>query len=91
MRALALRSSGGGRRLPHSKGNLFQRSQYDVTNELIRAMDCLPLTMMRMLDQVELETGMIGTVLLGGPEPKEGGKILIMQYVLHFVDILDAY
>jgi hypothetical protein len=32
-----------------------------------------------MLEQLEKETGLIGTVLLGGPEPKRGGKLLMMR------------
>ena len=31
-----------------------------------------------MLEQLEKETGLVGTILLGGPEPKRGGKILVM-------------
>jgi len=32
-----------------------------------------------MLEQIELETGMVGTVLFGGPEPKAGGAIVVMM------------
>jgi hypothetical protein len=43
-----------------------------------RAQDVLPQTMMRMLEQIEVETGMVGTILLGGPEPKTGGGVIVM-------------
>ena len=32
-----------------------------------------------MLEQLEIETGLVGTVLLGGPEPKRGGKIIVLR------------
>lgn len=31
-----------------------------------------------MLEQVQKETGFVGTVLLGGPEPRQGGRITAM-------------
>jgi hypothetical protein len=34
--------------------------------------------MTRMLEQIEAETGMAGTILLGGPEPRQGGNIIVM-------------
>ena len=44
------------------------------------AQDRLGLTMARMLEQVEKECGMVGTVLLGGPEPRRGGKVVVVRY-----------
>jgi hypothetical protein len=32
-----------------------------------------------MLEQLEHEAGLVGTVLLGGPDPKRGGKITLMR------------
>jgi hypothetical protein len=49
----------------------------------LSALNCLPLTMTRMLEQVQSETGLVGTVLLGGPEPKQGGKIIVMRCVVY--------
>lgn len=45
------------------------------------AQDCLAPTMSRMVEEIETETGMIGTVILGGPEPRQGGKIVVMRSV----------
>jgi hypothetical protein len=39
--------------------------------------------MMRLLEQIEDETGMIGTIMLGGPEPDQGGKIVVMTWAIH--------
>lgn len=44
-----------------------------------RAQDCLPLTITRVLEQIEAETGLFGSVVLGGPEPSQGGKVIVMS------------
>jgi hypothetical protein len=49
-----------------------------------RAQDCLPLTMSRMLEQIKAECGMVGTIILGGPEPRRGGEIVILRYGAYF-------
>jgi hypothetical protein len=36
--------------------------------------------MTRMMEQIQAETGMICTIMLGEPEPREGGKILVMTF-----------
>lgn len=43
-----------------------------------RSQDVLPQSMVRMLEQIEKETGMAGTLILGGPEPRQGGAILML-------------
>jgi hypothetical protein len=48
------------------------------------AQDRLALTMTRMLEQVEKECGMVGMVLLGGPEPRQGGKVVVVRYESDF-------
>jgi hypothetical protein len=43
------------------------------------AQNSVPRSMTFMLEQLQRETGLIGTVLLGGPEPKRGGKIIVLR------------
>ena len=47
---------------------------------ILSAQLCLPKTITQMLEDIEVQTGMVGTVLLGGPEPRLGGKIVCMRY-----------
>lgn len=39
----------------------------------------IPTTMQTVLETIERETGLVGTVLLGGPEPQQGGKLVVMK------------
>jgi len=57
----------------------------NLTMAIHSAQDCLGLTMARMLEQVEKECGMVGTVLLGGPEPRRGGKVVVVRYEYIFL------
>jgi hypothetical protein len=38
--------------------------------------------MTQMLDQIEEETGLFGSIILGGPEPDQGGKIVVMTWAI---------
>jgi hypothetical protein len=46
--------------------------------------DVLNDTMMTALKEVERKTGFIGTVLLAGPEPSQGGNITLIEWVRCF-------
>jgi hypothetical protein len=35
------------------------------------------------MDEVEKEAGLVGFVILGGPEPKCGGDLMVMSQVSH--------
>jgi hypothetical protein len=45
---------------------------------LLRAQDVLPHIIVCMMEQIEKETGMLGTLLLGGPEPRQRSGIVVM-------------
>ena len=45
--------------------------------------------MSRMLEQIKAECGMVGTIILGGPEPRRGGEIVILRYGLSFSIMTD--
>jgi hypothetical protein len=36
--------------------------------------------MMRVLEEIEKQAGMACTILVGGPEPKHGGKLVLMKF-----------
>jgi hypothetical protein len=36
--------------------------------------------MMHLMEEIERQAGMACTILLGGPEPKRGGKIIVMTF-----------
>ena len=40
----------------------------------------VPTTMQRVLEELERSTGLVATVILGGPEPQCGGKIIVMSF-----------
>ncbi|KLO04512.1 hypothetical protein SCHPADRAFT_896976 [Schizopora paradoxa] len=48
--------------------------------KLQKKMDAVPDAVRLFLKQIEEQTGMVGVLLLGGPEPKAGGQIL--HYIL---------
>jgi hypothetical protein len=41
-----------------------------------------------MLEQVEAETGLICSVIVGGPEPRHGGQPVVMRYWLFAINSL---
>ena len=51
----------------------------DCLLQLCRAQNRLRVSIEAVLDEVEKETGFIGTVILGGPEPRCGGDLLVMS------------
>lgn len=66
-----------------AKASAYQRYALTLHTHIIlthrrSAQNSVPRTMTFMLEQLEKETGLVGTILLGGPEPKRGGKILVM-------------
>jgi hypothetical protein len=51
-----------------------------ISHVVHRAQDRLPVTIMRILEEIEKQAGMACTILLGGPEPKRGGKLTLMKF-----------
>jgi hypothetical protein len=43
--------------------------------------EALGRTIFKALAEVQNQTGLIGTVLLGGPEPAQGGNITVFEWV----------
>ena len=46
--------------------------------------DNLNRTISKALAEIETKTGLIGTILLAGPEPSQGGNISIFECVFKF-------
>jgi hypothetical protein len=51
-----------------------------LTISNLGAQDIVPLMIIQILEQLEKETGLVSTILLGGPEPQCGGKIVVMTF-----------
>jgi hypothetical protein len=46
---------------------------------LSRAIDALPTTLDKILDEVQNQTGLVGSVFLVGPEPQQGGDDIVIM------------
>jgi hypothetical protein len=60
----------------------FRRCFFVIGGDLTgycRAQNRLRVSIESVLDEVEKETGFIGTVILGGPEPRCGGDLVVMS------------
>lgn len=51
----------------------------ELTDLPHRAQDDLERALLKMLGNLTQNTGMVASILVGGPEPRQGGKILTMQ------------
>jgi hypothetical protein len=51
------------------------------SSNLSSARESLPMTIIAMLEQVEHQTGLIGTVMFAGPDLEQGGNIYSMTWV----------
>ena len=76
---------------------MYRRLFLAVAERLISSLtrsniDCLPRTMSKALAEIEKQTGLIGTILLAGPEPGQGGNITVFEYVVFMVrDSINAH
>lgn len=56
-----------------------------MTNTTFRSQECLGRTINGALDEIENKCGFIGFMVVGGPEPKSGGDLVIMSYVIYLI------
>lgn len=47
------------------------------------------MTVETAMEEIEKATGLVGFMVLGGPEPRCGGNLMVMSYVL-FLNALEA-
>jgi hypothetical protein len=55
---------------------------------MLRAQDCLKVTIETTMEEIEKATGLVEFMVLGGPEPKYGRNLMVMSYVL-FLNALE--
>jgi len=55
-------------------GLRFQKP--DNSLSICRAIDRIPRTIVKLTDNIRNQTGCAVTILVGGPEPKEGGEMM---------------
>ena len=69
-----------------SKGKrIYISKPSSLTNTTFRAQERLGHTLNEALEEIEKKSGCIGFMLVGGPEPKSGGDLVIVSYVLYII------
>jgi hypothetical protein len=54
-------------------------SALSASTNLTSNIAALKPTILTALKELEMKTGLVGTVLLGGPEPERGGNISVFE------------
>ena len=51
---------------------------------MLRAQDRLKVTIESAMAEIEKTTGLVGFIVIGGPEPSHNGDIMVMSYAASF-------